>query len=202
MARARPTSWTPTPMCRGPSQRSFCATLSGGRRTGPRSTMSGPTGSFRSRRPLGHGSRLLNVQGCRHRPSSLLRPGRPISPASRMFLLPGPRGDHSAVDRIGPRWDRRPREPWKNVNAMTFFEPIAQRAEAASNGLTQPTGGEKGAIVLDRVIKHYGDERVVDGVTLAIRPGEFFSLLGPSGSGKTTTLMMIAGFAGIDGGSI
>jgi spermidine/putrescine ABC transporter ATP-binding subunit len=68
--------------------------------------------------------------------------------------------------------------------------------------MTQPTEGGKGAIVLDRVIKHYGDERVVDGVTLAIRPGEFFSLLGPSGSGKTTTLMMIAGFAGIDGGSI
>jgi spermidine/putrescine ABC transporter ATP-binding subunit len=88
------------------------------------------------------------------------------------------------------------------MSAMTFFEPIAQRAEAASNGMTRPTEGGKGAIVLDRVIKHYGDERVVDGVTLAIRPGEFFSLLGPSGSGKTTTLMMIAGFAGIDGGSI
>jgi putative spermidine/putrescine transport system ATP-binding protein len=34
----------------------------------------------------------------------------------------------------------------------------------------------------------------VDGIDLAIKHGEFFSMLGPSGSGKTTTLRMIAGF--------
>jgi putative spermidine/putrescine transport system ATP-binding protein len=60
----------------------------------------------------------------------------------------------------------------------------------------------KGAIDLRGVTKRYGEERVVDDVSLAIRPGEFFTFLGPSGSGKTTTLMMIAGFAGVDGGSI
>jgi putative spermidine/putrescine transport system ATP-binding protein len=36
--------------------------------------------------------------------------------------------------------------------------------------------------------------RAVDGVDLAITPGEFFTLLGPSGSGKTTVLRMIGGF--------
>jgi iron(III) transport system ATP-binding protein len=34
----------------------------------------------------------------------------------------------------------------------------------------------------------------VDGVTIAIQPGELFFLLGPSGCGKTTLLRMIAGF--------
>src|SRR5581483_8387058 len=34
----------------------------------------------------------------------------------------------------------------------------------------------------------------LDRLSLAIREGEFFSLLGPSGCGKTTTLRMIAGF--------
>lgn len=34
----------------------------------------------------------------------------------------------------------------------------------------------------------------VDGVSVQIQDGEFFSLLGPSGCGKTTTLRMIAGF--------
>ena len=40
------------------------------------------------------------------------------------------------------------------------------------------------------------DERVtaVYDINLAIRQGEFFTLLGPSGCGKTTTLRMIAGF--------
>src|SRR5918995_777766 len=60
----------------------------------------------------------------------------------------------------------------------------------------------RGAISLRRITKRYGDERVVDAVSLEIRPGEFFSLLGPSGSGKTTTLMMIAGFVGLDEGHI
>jgi putative spermidine/putrescine transport system ATP-binding protein len=60
----------------------------------------------------------------------------------------------------------------------------------------------KGAIELQQITKRYGKERVVDAISMAIRPGEFFSLLGPSGSGKTTTLMMIAGFAQTDEGKI
>ena len=51
------------------------------------------------------------------------------------------------------------------------------------------------AVELVDVTKHFGDEVVaVDGMTLTIEDGEFFSLLGPSGCGKTTTLRMIAGF--------
>ena len=60
----------------------------------------------------------------------------------------------------------------------------------------------RGAIELRQVTKRYGKETVVDRVSTTIAPGEFFSLLGPSGSGKTTTLMMVAGFAEVDGGQI
>ena len=42
--------------------------------------------------------------------------------------------------------------------------------------------------------KHFGGVRAVDGVSLEVGAGEFFSLLGPSGCGKTTTLRMIGGF--------
>jgi spermidine/putrescine transport system ATP-binding protein len=42
--------------------------------------------------------------------------------------------------------------------------------------------------------KRFGTIRAVDGVSLEVRPGEFFSLLGPSGCGKTTTLRLIGGF--------
>jgi putative spermidine/putrescine transport system ATP-binding protein len=60
----------------------------------------------------------------------------------------------------------------------------------------------KGAVELRGIVKRYGEQRVVDGVDIAIRAGEFFSLLGPSGSGKTTTLMMLAGFAAVDDGRL
>jgi spermidine/putrescine ABC transporter ATP-binding subunit len=68
------------------------------------------------------------------------------------------------------------------------------------SALSSPQG--RGAIELRQVTKRYGRETVVDAVSATIAPGEFFSLLGPSGSGKTTTLMMIAGFATVDGGQI
>ncbi len=42
--------------------------------------------------------------------------------------------------------------------------------------------------------KRFGAVRAVDGVSIDIASGEFFSLLGPSGCGKTTTLRMIGGF--------
>ena len=50
--------------------------------------------------------------------------------------------------------------------------------------------------------KHFGGVRAVDGVSLEVRAGEFFSLLGPSGCGKTTTLRMIGGFELPTGGTI
>src|SRR6266581_4847860 len=58
------------------------------------------------------------------------------------------------------------------------------------------------AIALEGVSRRFGNVAAVNDVTLAIREGEFFSLLGPSGCGKTTTLRMIAGFEAPDEGRI
>ncbi len=58
------------------------------------------------------------------------------------------------------------------------------------------------AIEVDNVIKRYGNHTVINGLSLNIQPGEFFTLLGPSGCGKTTLLRMIIGFNTIEGGQI
>lgn len=55
---------------------------------------------------------------------------------------------------------------------------------------------------LTDLTKRFGEVTAVDGVDLAIHPGEFFALLGPSGCGKTTTMRCIAGFEEPSAGDI
>jgi spermidine/putrescine transport system ATP-binding protein len=55
---------------------------------------------------------------------------------------------------------------------------------------------------LENVSKVFKETVAVDGVSLEIAEGEFFSLLGPSGCGKTTTLRMIGGFEEPSSGNI
>ncbi|KPN18112.1 MULTISPECIES: ABC transporter ATP-binding protein [Arthrobacter] len=70
-------------------------------------------------------------------------------------------------------------------------------AQTAAQAPAQSLASETGELHLDHLYKHFGAPdapAAVDGINLAIRPGEFITLLGPSGCGKTTTLRMIAGF--------
>jgi ABC-2 type transport system ATP-binding protein len=48
-------------------------------------------------------------------------------------------------------------------------------------------------IAVQDLVKEYGRFRAVDGVSLAVKPGEIHGFLGPNGAGKTTTMRMIAG---------
>ena len=57
-------------------------------------------------------------------------------------------------------------------------------------------------IELKGISKSYDGEKVIDGMNLYIRDGEFITLLGPSGCGKTTTLRIIGGFESADEGTL
>jgi len=58
------------------------------------------------------------------------------------------------------------------------------------------------AITIEGAARTFGTVRAVDSVSIAVRDGEFFTLLGPSGCGKTTLLRMVAGFCELDTGRI
>jgi ABC-2 type transport system ATP-binding protein len=57
-------------------------------------------------------------------------------------------------------------------------------------------------IEVEDVRKRYGPTVALDGVSLAVEPGELFGLLGPNGAGKTTLMSILAGLTDPDGGSV
>jgi spermidine/putrescine transport system ATP-binding protein len=58
------------------------------------------------------------------------------------------------------------------------------------------------AVVLDNVVKRFGDMVAVNGVSLDVAPGEFVAFIGPSGCGKTTTMRLIAGLDAPSAGNV
>ena len=61
---------------------------------------------------------------------------------------------------------------------------------------------EASRVYLDNVYKYFGNVKAVDGITLEIEAGKFYTLLGPSGCGKTTTLRIIAGLEEVTKGRV
>ncbi|WP_412705974.1 Arginine transport ATP-binding protein ArtM [Aeromonas rivipollensis] len=55
---------------------------------------------------------------------------------------------------------------------------------------------------LNAVSKQFGQNRVLDGVSLTVNPGEVIVILGPSGCGKSTLLRTLNGLEPIQGGDI
>jgi ABC-2 type transport system ATP-binding protein len=57
------------------------------------------------------------------------------------------------------------------------------------------------AVEVDGLVKRFGEFTAVDGISLAVEPGELFGFLGPNGAGKTTTISVLCTLLHPTGGS-
>ena len=58
------------------------------------------------------------------------------------------------------------------------------------------------AVDVEAVVKQFGKQRALDGVTLRVRRGEVYGLLGPNGAGKTTLIRSLVGLVAPEAGTV
>ena len=58
------------------------------------------------------------------------------------------------------------------------------------------------SIEVKDLVKIYGEQKAVDGISFKVDQGEIVGFLGPNGAGKSTTMKIITGYLGQDGGEV
>lgn len=95
---------------------------------------------------------------------------------------------YTSIRSVTPEWER----------ARFIFDNTPENSDGAAF-----TKDFTGRIDIDNVVFGYEkDQKVIDGLSLHIEPGEYVGIVGASGSGKSTLLRLLLGFSAPDRGKI
>jgi branched-chain amino acid transport system permease protein len=89
---------------------------------------------------------------------------------------------------------------FRNRRPLPANRVIATQPALLGQLLTAAPAGA--GIALENIVLAFGGVRAIDGLSLAIAPGQIHGLIGPNGSGKTTTLNVISGYYTPEAGSL
>ncbi|MEC5399171.1 ATP-binding cassette domain-containing protein [Uliginosibacterium sp. H1] len=95
------------------------------------------------------------------------------------------------------------RQAQSRIKALDRMERIAAAHVDTPFSFTfaEPDRAPDPLLTLDDVALGYGERRIVQGLTLTVRPGARIGLLGPNGAGKSTLIRHLAGEIGAQGGT-
>lgn len=121
-----------------------------------------------------------------------------------LVLFPG------GLRRFFVRRDTTAVPPWRRPHVGTpSNEGEAPRVAPAVNSLIelrrahkQRRAAEGPVLELREIVKTFGGNRAVDGVSLSVERGRIVALMGDNGSGKTTLINIISGFLKPDTGTV
>jgi len=88
------------------------------------------------------------------------------------------------------------------ASSQRIFEILDRVPSVAEPARPVEPGPIHGAIQINAVSFRYGNRRVIDDVSLAIRPGEMIGLVGTTGAGKSTLVNLVCRFYDVSDGAI
>ena len=115
------------------------------------------------------------------------------------WTMPVQAQPHTADPDVEPRTVGAParhRAPESHPGHSVGTPPARAAAEAAAPAAI----GADDAVVVEGLVKRFGDFTAVDGISFRVARGQVLGLLGPNGAGKTTTVNMLCTLLRPDGG--
>ncbi len=88
------------------------------------------------------------------------------------------------------------------ASAQRIFEVLDRQPSVPEPANPVHPGRVRGELQLKNIGFRFGNRRILEGLSLAIRPGEMVGVVGPTGAGKTTLLNLICRFYDVSDGAI
>ncbi|WP_374196212.1 ABC transporter ATP-binding protein [Agromyces sp. ISL-38] len=128
-------------------------------------------------------------------------------PAPMAAAFVAPTTESATSDAIAPAADTTANEETATADQAVAVIPVPKKPSPRKKRTLRvarpaPSADAPRVLAIEGLVKRFGPNTAVDGISLDVRAGSFFGLVGPNGAGKTTTLSMVTGLLRPDAGTV